>query len=147
MHSINRLNFKVGIFLLFLTLGMYSVHALVAYNDLLESKYFVEYKGTIINRWVKNEVWSGDVYYIKLSPKDKTLSEYTTSVDSDTYENYKVGSKVKLVEPIRKKDCIKGYKVTEEETELNNCCIKYLIFSILGFFCSITALYFTLSND
>ena len=55
MHSINRLNFKVGIFLLFLTLGMYSVHALVAYDDLLVSKYFVEYKGTIINRWVKSE--------------------------------------------------------------------------------------------
>ena len=112
MHSINRLNFKVGIFLLFLTLGMYSVQALVAYDDLLGSKYFVEYKGTIINRWVKSENGRIDKYYIKLSPKDKTLSEYTTSVDSDTYENYKVGSKVKLVEAIRKKDCIKGYKVT-----------------------------------
>lgn len=147
MHSINRLNFKVGIFLLFLTLGMYSVHALVAYNDLLESKYFVEYKGTVINRWVKNEVWSGDVYYIKLSPKDKTLSEYTTSVNFDTYQNCKVGSRVTLEDKICKNDCIKGYKVTEEETELINCCIKYHLLSILGFFCSITALYFTLSND
>lgn len=147
MHSINRLNFKVGIFLLFLTLGMYSVHALVAYNDLLESKCFVEYKGTIINRWVKNEVWSGDVYYIKLSPKDKTLSEYTTSVDHNTYENYKVGSKVKLVDEIWKKDCIKGYKVTEEETKLRYCCGDYLLLSILSFICCIIALSFTILND
>ena len=147
MHSINRLNFKVGIFLLFLTLGMYSVHALVAYDNLLGTKYFIEYKGTIINRWVKNEVGSVNVYYIKLRPKDKTLSEYTTSVNFDTYQNCKVGSRVTLEDKICKKDCIKGYKVTEEETELNNCCIKYLLLSILGFFCSITALYFTLSND
>ena len=147
MHSINRLNFKVGTFLLFLTLGMYSVHALVAYNDLLGSKYFVEYKGTIINRWVMSENGRRDTYYIKLSPKDKTLSEYTTSVDYDTYENYKVGSKVKLVEPIRKKDCIKGYKVTEEETKLNNCCGNYLLLSILSFICCVIALSFAISDD
>ena len=147
MHSINRLNFKVGTFLLFLTLGMYSVHALVAYNDLFESKYFVEYKGTVINRWVMSENGRRDTYYIKLSPKDKTLSEYTTSVDSDTYENYKVGSKVKLVEPIRKKDCIKGYKVTEEETKLSNCCVSYLLLSVLSFICCIIALYFGISDD
>ena len=144
MHSINRLNFKVGIFLLFLTLGMYSVHALVAYDDLLGSKYFVEYKGTIINRWVMSENGRIDTYYIKLSPKDKTLSEYTTSVDSDTY---KVGSKVKLVEPILKKDCIKGYKVTEEETKLSNCCMNYLLLSIFSFICCIIALSFTISDD
>lgn len=147
MHSINRLNFKVGIFLLFLTLGVYSVHALLAYNDLLETKYFIEYKGTIINRWVKSEDGRRDTYYIKLSPKDKTLSEYTTSVDSDTYENYKVGSKVKLVDEIWKKDCIKGYKVTEEETKLRDCCSDYLLLSIFSFICCIIALSFTISND
>lgn len=147
MHCINRLNFKVGIFLLFLTLGMYSVHALVAYKDYFKSKYFVEYKGTVINRWVMGENGRRDTYYIKLSPKDKTLSEYTTSVDSDTYENYKVGSKVKLVEPIWKKDCIKGYKVTEEETKLNNCCVNYLLLSILNFICCLIALSFGISDD
>lgn len=147
MRSINRLNFKVGTFLLFLTLGMYSVHALVAYDDLLGSKYFVEYKGTIINRWVKSENGRIDKYYIKLSPKDKTLSEYTTSVDSDTYENYKVGSKVKLVERILKKDCIKGYKVTEEETKLSNCCMNYLLLSIFSFICCLIALSFGISDD
>ena len=147
MHSIHCLNSKLGAFLLFFTLGVYSIHALSAYYDLLISKYYVEYKGTIINHWVKNEVGSGDVYYIKLSPKDKTLSEYTTSVNSDTYQNCKVGSRVTLEDKICKKDCIKGYKVTEEETKLNNCCWNYLLLSILGFFCSITALYFTLSND
>lgn len=147
MHSINRLNFKVGTFLLFLTLGMYSVHALVAYDDLLGSKYFVEYKGTIINRWVMSENGRRDTYYIKLSPKDKTLSEYTTSVDSDTYENYKVGSKVTLEDKICKKDCIKGYKVTEEETKLRNCCGDYLLLSIFSFICCIIALSFTILND
>lgn len=147
MHSINRLNFKVGTFLLFLTLGLYSVHALLAYNNLLETKYFIEYKGTIINRWVESENGRINKHYIKLSPKDKTLSEYTTSVDHNTYENYKVGSKVKLVDEIWKKDCIKGYKVTEEETKLRNCCGDYLLLSIFSFICCIIALSFTILND
>lgn len=147
MHSIHCLNFKVGVFLLFLTLGLYSVHALLAYNNLLETKYFIEYKGTIINRWVESENGRINKHYIKLSPKDKTLSEYTTSVDHNTYENYKVGSKVKLVDEIWKKDCIKGYKVTEEETKLRDYCGDYLLLSIFSFICCIIALSFTILND
>lgn len=120
MKNINKSNLKLAIFLLLLAFIAYGLRGMESYYKFHEEEYTVEYRGKITNRWTKSDDKGRPIYYIKLAPRNKSLKDYTTTVDEENFKKLKVGSNVKLLNSVDKKECVKDYKETEEENIVNS---------------------------
>lgn len=107
-----------------LTLAVLLISLILINNDIkqrekyIDNAYCVEYKGTVTNKLIyKNYsklIWHN--WYVQIQPYDtKLFNPYLKEVDSFDYGEYNIGEKFSCRIP--KKDVVKNYKVTVEETK------------------------------
>lgn len=84
----------------------------------IDNAYCIEYKGTVTNKLIYKRysklIWRK--WYLQIQPYDtKLFNPYLKEVDISDYGEYNIGDKFSCRIP--KKDVVKNYKVTVEETK------------------------------
>lgn len=107
-----------------LTVAVLLISLILINNDIkqrekyIDDKYCVEYKGTVTNKLIFEpcrKLICSDCY-LQIQPYDtKLFNPYLKEVDPSDYGKYNIGDKFSCRMP--KKDVVKNYKVTVEETK------------------------------
>ena len=107
-----------------LTAAVLLISLILINNDIkqrekyIDNAYCIEYKGTVTNKLDCKRygklIWSN--WYVQIQPYDtKLFNPYLKEVDPFEYGEYNIGDKFSC--RISKKDVVKNYKVTVEETK------------------------------
>ena len=108
-----------------LTAAVLLISLILINNDIkqrekyIDNAYCIEYKGTVTNKLIyepyhRKLQWSE--WYLQIQPYDtKLFNPYLKEVGPFEYGEYKIGQKFSCRVP--KKDVVKNYKVTVEETK------------------------------
>ena len=107
-----------------LTVAVLLISLILINNDIkqrekyIDDKYCIEYKGTVTNKLIFEpcrKLICSDCY-LQIQPYDtKLFNPYLKEVDPFDYGEYNIGDKFSCRMP--KKDVVKNYKVTVEETK------------------------------
>lgn len=107
-----------------LTVAVLLISLILINNDIkqrekyIDDKYCVEYKGTVTNKLIDEPYrrLTRSNWYLQIQPYDTRLfNPYLKEVDPSDYGEYNIGDKFSCRVP--KKDVVKNYKVTVEETK------------------------------
>lgn len=107
-----------------LTVAVLLISLILINNDIkqrekyIDNAYCIEYKGTVTNKLIYKRysklIWRN--WYVQIQPYDtKLFNPYLKEVDPFDYGEYNIGDKFSCRIP--KKDVVKNYKVTVEETK------------------------------